>query len=321
MKRVKNSVRVTALLVMLCMMLTMSVFAAENGSVWITETSDAEGTVAAIITDTTVTDGLVTVTYDADALTYEGVSVNDGCVAMHAVNADEPGEVRISWVAPGEYAPEGNEWLFQVNFSGASDEKTGLEGTVTGGEITEAPVATDKTELEKAVLSAEGLNEDDYTAESWAALEEALSKAKEVLDDPAATQEEIDAAAEALLAAIDALELAEAESGDVDKSELKKAIAIAEGLKKGNYTESSWKALEKALKNAKAVMDDADATQKEVDAATAALKAAIAGLKLSNAPDTGDNADLVLPAVLAVVCVFGIAGVLFVMKKKEGKAA
>lgn len=318
MKRVRNSVRVLSLALVLCMVLVMGVFAAENGSVWITETATENGTAAAIVTDTTVTDGLVEVHYDAAKLEYVDVSANELTAAQFAVNADEPGVVVLSWVAPEAFIPAGNEWILQVNFLGASDEEVTLEGSVTGGEITEAPVV-DKSELEKTVLEAQGLKEENYTAESWAALEEALAAAEAVLADPAATQEEVDAATAALRAAIDALVLADVPGGDVDKSELKKTIIIAEGLKKGNYTESSWKALQKALEEAKAVYDDADATQEEVDAATAALKAAIAGLKL-NGVDTGDNADLVLPIVVAVVCVAAIAGVLVVMKKKGGKA-
>ena len=96
MKRVRNSVRLIALAVMLCMLLSLGVFAAENGSVWITETDTDDGTVAFVITDTTVTDGVVEVRYDADKLTYQLVTVNEACVAMHAVNADEPGVVKIS---------------------------------------------------------------------------------------------------------------------------------------------------------------------------------------------------------------------------------
>ena len=319
MKRVRNSARVIALALVLCMMLTMGVFAAANGSVWITETDTDDGTVAFIITDTTVTDGLVEVRYDADNLTYQMVTVNETYVAMHAVNADEAGVVLISWVAPEAVQPADSDWLIQVNFAGASDEDVTLAGSVTGGEITEAPVV-DKTELQKAVLEAQGLNEDDYTAETWADLEEALAAAEAVLADPTATQEEVDAATAALRAAIDALELVNASAGSVDKSELEKTVGIAEGLKKGNYTDGSWKDLEKALKDAKAVLADEDATQEEVDAAAAALKAAIAALELKGAADTGDDTNLVLPVVLAVVCVAAIAAVLVVMKKKGGKA-
>ena len=315
MKRVRNSVRVLTLALVLCMVLTMGVFAAENGSVWITET---DGTVATIVTDTTVTDGLVEVHYDADKLTYQGVTANETTVAQFAVNADEAGVVLLSWVAPEAFIPEGNEWLLQVNFSGTSDKEVTLEGTVTGADISEAPVV-DKLALLKTIWQAQALNEEDYTAESWADLEEALAAAEAVYADPAATQEEVDAATAALRAAIDALVLADVPAGDVDKSELKKAIILAEGLKEGNYTEYSWNALEEALEDAKAVFADPDATQAEVDAATAALKAAIAGLKVRGV-ETGDNSNLVLPIVLAVVCVVAIVAVLFVMKKKGGKA-
>lgn len=41
----------------------------------------------------------------------------------------------------------------------------------------------DKSELEKVIKEAEKLTEADYTADSWSALETALSKAKEVLKD------------------------------------------------------------------------------------------------------------------------------------------
>ena len=318
MKRVRNSVRIIALAVMLCMLLCLGV-AAENGSVWITETDTDDGTVAFVITDTTVTDGVVEVNYDADKLTYQGVTVNETYVAMHAVNADEPGVVLISWVAPAAIAPEGNEILIQVNFAGTSDEDVTMDGSLSGGEITEAP-EVNKEDLKKGSLEALGLKQGDYSEETWEALEEALAEAEAVLNDPTATQEEVDAALAVLQAAIDALELVEPPVGDVDKSELKKTVGIAEGLKKGNYTQASWKAMEKALKEAKAVLADEDATQEEVDAATAALKAAIAGLKLSNAADTGDHADLVLPIVLAVICVAGITALVAVKFKKEGKA-
>lgn len=321
MKRVRNSARVLALALVLCMMMTMGVFAA-NGSVWITETDTDDGTVAFIVTDTTVTDGVVAVNYDASKLTYQSVTVNESCVAMHAVNADEAGVVLISWVAPEAFVPQGNELLIQVNFAGTSDKDVTLEGDITGADITEAPADVDKLALLKTIWQAQALDEEDYTAESWADLEEALAAAEAVYADPAATQEEVDAATAALQAAIDALELADVPAGDVDKRELKKAIILAEGLNKGNYTEYSWNALVEALEEAKEVYGDADATQAEVDAATAALKAAIAGLKVKGV-ETGDNADLVLPIVLAVVSVVAIAGVLFVMNKKNkgGKAA
>ena len=63
----------------------------------------------------------------------------------------------------------------------------------------------DKSALESAVSLAEALVEEDYTPESWAALQEALAAAKEVLANDDATQEEVNAALAALRQAIDTL--------------------------------------------------------------------------------------------------------------------
>ena len=63
----------------------------------------------------------------------------------------------------------------------------------------------DKTELAAAIAEAEVLNEDDWTPETWAALAEALEAGKAVYDKPDATQEEVDAAAAAIRAAIEDL--------------------------------------------------------------------------------------------------------------------
>ena len=64
---------------------------------------------------------------------------------------------------------------------------------------------TDTTELEKAIAKAKGLKESDYTKKSFNAVKAALKVAEKVLADEDATQEEIDAAADALNKAIKAL--------------------------------------------------------------------------------------------------------------------
>ena len=82
--------------------------------------------------------------------------------------------------------------------------------TTTDGGHTATCVVTvvDKTELNELIEEAEGLeeNEDDYTEESWAALEEALEDAKAIYEDENASQANVDAATETLEAAIAALE-------------------------------------------------------------------------------------------------------------------
>jgi hypothetical protein len=66
----------------------------------------------------------------------------------------------------------------------------------------------DKTELQNRVdeIHGENLNEADYTEESWQALQNALAEAENVLDNPDATQEEIDNALDDLNDARDGLE-------------------------------------------------------------------------------------------------------------------
>ena len=62
----------------------------------------------------------------------------------------------------------------------------------------------------------------------------------------------------------------------IDYTELNKQIEIAQGLDEGLYTDESWDALEKALKDAKAKRSSK--SQSAVDAAAEALKNAIAAL-------------------------------------------
>lgn len=68
------------------------------------------------------------------------------------------------------------------------------------------PPTVDKTALNAEIERANGLDESDYTAGSWAAFQTALAAAELVADSSTATQAEVDSAAAALTAAIDALD-------------------------------------------------------------------------------------------------------------------
>lgn len=324
MKRVNKLLRVLALFLVLCMTMATVAYAAESGKVWLsmTESANGENTIALIVTDTTVTDGLVKVTYDPETLTYQGTMVSSGYVAMHSVNAEEPGTVLISWVAPEAYESDGSAiTLIEVTFEGVEQENSveaaGIAHDAEGNQYTIGTV--DTSALEEAIAKAEELPEEDYTEESWAALEEALEEAEKVLEDPTATQSEVDEAAKALEEAIAALE-----EKPVDKSQLEKAIEDAESKVEKDYTKKSWAAMEAALKVAESVYADEDATQEEVDAATDALNKAIKALVPTTGknPGTGDDAQPVLVAAIAAIALIGI-GALVVMnnknKKKGGK--
>lgn len=91
----------------------------------------------------------------------------------------------------------------------ATTEDGGKTATCTVTVKAEEPVAVDKTALQAKVGEAAELAEEDYTAESWQALQEALVAAQAVLDNEEATQADVDAALEALNTAIAGLVEAE----------------------------------------------------------------------------------------------------------------
>jgi LPXTG-motif cell wall-anchored protein len=218
---------------------------------------------------------------------------------------------------------------------------------VVCGDVPAAPV--DKTALENTINEAKELNGEDYTEESYNALLSALADAEAAYAKGDATQEEVDAAAAALKAAIAALEKIPAETDPtdptepedtdptepeetVDKSALEEAIEELFKLNPDDYTEETVQAASKALIEAEAVLANENATQAEVDAAAAALKAAIAALEPkatepedtdptepeetepeeTTKPSTGDNVqtgDEFNPIIWVVIMLVALAGV------------
>ena len=152
MKSVKRFARMMALAVAVCMLLTLSVFATETGSYWAAESSAEGEAYAAVVGTGVVTDGVVEMTYDADALSPEDLQVNEKYVAMYSANAEEAGVIRIAWVAPGEIEIDGEDWLFKLGTIGETEEDPteGEDPTEPeqGEEPTEAPAedGADSTE-------------------------------------------------------------------------------------------------------------------------------------------------------------------------------
>ena len=274
MKRVNNTIRALAMVLLVCMLLTNVVFAAETGSAWLTVTESAadQTTTAVIAADVAVTDGLVEITYDSSVLTYAGLTVNEACVAMHAVNADQPGIVKISWVAP---AAEEAAWILEVLFTGV-DKNITMTGSIhdeSGAEVALIE-KVDTTGLEAALATAKGLYKDNYTAYSFKAVEKAMKTAEEVLANPDATQSDVDAAEAALVKAMDNLVFKILK----DTSALTKAIKKAKALDENKYTAESYAVVQEALTEAQAVLADKKSTQQDVDEAAAALNAAMDAL-------------------------------------------
>lgn len=312
MKKIVSMFMLAALLCALC----VTAYAAEAGSVWLAVTGDETATTVNVVTDTTVTDGQITVTYDAEKLTYAGVETDEAYVAVYAVNAEETGKVVIAWVAPEAYAADGSgKILLKVLFTGTEGEVT-VEGAFRAFDGSEVPMSEgpDTTALEAALAAAAEVDPALYTEETVAALNEAVAAAEAVLADPAASQADVDAATKALEDAIAALK-------EIVKTDaLEEAIAKAEKIDTDKYTEETVKALEEALAAAKEVLAKEDATQEEVDAAAKALNDAMNGLKFipTEGPPTGDTTDTVLLMAMAVVSV-AAAAVLVTLRRRYAR--
>ena len=132
----------------------------------------------------------------------------------------------------------------------------------------------DKSALEALIEEAEKYEEENYTTDSWQALQDALDAAKEVAADENAMQEEVDEAYNNLKDAIANLVLR------ADKSRLQALYDMVEGLDKSLYTEATVANLTEPMANAKAVLANVDATQEEVDNAYEALIRAYLDLRL-----------------------------------------
>ena len=99
-----------------------------------------------------------------------------------------------------------------------------------------APVEVNTSNLEAAIAKAKGLTAADYTADSWAELQTALTAADAALTAKE-SQKAVDTAAGNLTAAIDALKK-KPEEVKVNTEKLEAAIAKADALKdkEADYT-------------------------------------------------------------------------------------
>lgn len=187
-------------------------------------------------------------------------------------------------------------------------------------------VTVDKKKLKELLEESKKYENriEEYTEATANAFLAALTGAREVYENPQATQEEVNQAYVALRQAI--FGLREIPS----KEKLEELIQKAEKIDLSKYTESSAQAVKTALAQAKAVKDNRNATKDDVKEAEKMLQAAIDGLqaktngsiipnrdedhkKDENPVKTRDGMQPVLPmaAMLAAV-----VAVLFAKRKK-----
>ncbi len=191
----------------------------------------------------------------------------------------------VTDAAPFKDAAVGTEFQITVTSTGYT---TPLTFTYKVPGETPAPSEVDTTKLAAAIEKAEGLNESDYTKDSWKALQSELTKAKSALEAKE-SQDTVDKAADSLNKAIDALEAATPDepTKEVSTDALEKAIKAAGALKESDYTADSWKALQSALAEADTALKEKK-DQDTVDKATEKLNKAISALVKK---DAGEKAN------------------------------
>lgn len=177
-----------------------------------------------------------------------------------------------------------------------SDALTNLKSAVDGLALDTSNGGTtsvaDKAALNSAINEANGKVQSDYTADSWSAMQTALTEAKNVAANPAASQAQVDAATSNLNRAMAALQHTTVTNDSADKSALNSFIADSDKLKQADYTADSWSVFQNALANAKEVAANSAATQQQVDQAYSALQTAVNNLVLTQ-ESTGVVSSLV----------------------------
>ncbi|MFC6347868.1 LysM peptidoglycan-binding domain-containing protein [Vagococcus carniphilus] len=122
-------------------------------------------------------------------------------------------------------------------------------------------VVVDKTKLIELYDSTASLNPDDYTEKSYNDFILAKSDAKSVIDNPKATDDEVNKAQQSLQQAIDSLEKVVI----ADKTKLIELYDSTASLNPNDYTEESWNSFIIVKADAKSVIDNPNATQEEAD--------------------------------------------------------
>lgn len=135
----------------------------------------------------------------------------------------------------------------------------------------EPPAEPDRTALNVAIAQAESIVETDYTPSSYAVMEEKLTAAKAVADNPDATQEEINTAADELNQAITGLVEA-ADKADLNTILIQVRSILAD---QDSYLASSIEGLADKAAEAETLLNDPEASQADVDAMVTALQGMI----------------------------------------------
>lgn len=273
---------------------------------------------------------------DAEAvLADENASEEEVSAAVAALDAAKAGliargnKTELSDLVDEAYALTA-ETIYTESTQNALDEAiAAAEAVLADADATQEEIDAAKAELQSAidglvdvteltVLCAAGelvrAAEEMFTADSFEAFLAALDEAEEVLGNPNATQEEVDAAVAVLNAAGEALK----EAGESDTLSGLVDSAKKEDLSK--YTDESADAIRDAIAKAEEVIANRG-SEEDLAEAYEALQNALNNAQLKPAtpvtpenPDTGDGAPFALPLVLTLA-----AGAVLALRRRYGE--
>ena len=244
----------------------------------VTATSKLDETKSANAT-VTVTDEIVapdiTVTIDPAELV---VDANPGQKGQFTAIVEGAEDETVTWNISGNTSDETLITNGQL-FLGTDEKATEMTVTATSNEnpdcVGTAKVIVsrpNKTLLKATYEYAKDLSTEGVTDSAKKFFTDALAKAAEVLENSAATQEEVDTAWDNLLEGIWGLGIVQG-----DKTMLEQLIIKADAMipNKDQYVQDNWESLVEALENGKAMMDNGDALDEDIQPVSDALLKAI----------------------------------------------
>jgi hypothetical protein len=204
-----------ALVLTLCLLLTAlpltRAYAAEGGSLWLRHLPADGGETISLVADAPVASGVITITYDTSVYTFQELTVDDAYVLAHAVNDQEAGTIKISWIGTG--SGSGVHVLMRLRFAADFFVSGGHPSIDLSGSVQNANgeafafTSLDFGALNTAIHEANGLKAEDYTADSFAGLKTALDAALAQGEVETVTQAQLEEATQALTKALENLEV------------------------------------------------------------------------------------------------------------------
>ena len=240
---------------------------------------------------------MVNYTSDYTIATWSGFDIAQAGAyfTMDMINANIPGKINkamldtISYNSVKIQQPDGIS-----EYGGGLIKTEWLDEAAKNNPMTVENANITTSKLEAAIESAKGMNADDYTEESYAALSEALANAEKVLNNSSATQEEIDEARSALESAMQGL-IKKEEKPSTDTSSLQEALNNASiYVDTTKYASDAVTALQTAINNANSILANPESTQEQINQAIQNINTAIQNCvnnPITTTPPQEDSSD------------------------------